>query len=113
MRDYLNGAGRTSYAVVWREPAGSVCSGELELGPETLRLEGTCRTGRYCLHEIAYSDVTSVRVGRALRERIDGRSTLILEARGALLYVTTTVGLGMIHEMAERLQALMSRPLAL
>jgi hypothetical protein len=103
------GGRRPSYAVLWREPDGVVCSGALQLGPERLRLGGNCRDGRSREHEIAYGDVTSTRIGRAPGERIDGRSTLILEAGGATLLITSAVGLGMIHEMAERLEGLTAR----
>ena len=109
MRGYPDGAWQGGYAVLWREPGGVVCSGELELRPEALVLAGRCRDGRACEHEIAYRDVSSTRIGRAARERIDGRSTLILEALGLTLHITSPVGLGMIHEMAERLDARMAR----
>jgi hypothetical protein len=108
VRNDASGARPASYAVVWREPDGTVCSGELELGRHRLRLEGISRNGRPRSHEIRYADLASARIGRAVRERIDGRSTLVLEAGELRLNVASAVGVGMIHEMAERLQALMS-----
>ena len=96
-----------SYAVLWREEDGSVCSGELELGEEALRLDGTCRFRASCTHEVRYRRISRVRIGRAVRERIDGRAALVIElGREQKLLVTSTVGLGMIHEIAERLNAL-------
>jgi hypothetical protein len=98
-----------SYAVLWREPGGQVCSGELELGERALQLEGTCRDGAASTREIPYGTIAGVRVGRAARERIDGRAALVVELpRDQLLLFTSPVGLGMIHEMADRLDALVS-----
>jgi hypothetical protein len=98
-----------SYAVLWRQPGGEVCSGELELGEQALRLEGTCRDGTICTRDIVYQTIAGVRVGRAARERIDSRAALVVELpRGQILLLTSPVGLGMIHEMADRLDALVS-----
>jgi hypothetical protein len=105
MLDYPE-VGRAGYAVLWREADGVVCSGQLEFRPEALVLAGSCRDGDTHEHEIAYRDVTRTKVGRAVRERIDGRPTLIIETASATLHVTSTVGLGIIHEMAERLEDL-------
>lgn len=108
MRGYPDGARRPSYAVLWRRPDGVICSGELQLQPDALRLEGTCRDGSVCEYEIVYTDISSVRIGRLPRERIDGRSTLILEAGELRLQITSTIGLGMIHEIAEGLETLIA-----
>lgn len=89
--------------MLWRHPGGQVCSGELTFGPGALRLEGIDRVGRPNSIELAYTEVSGVRVGRTARERIDGRSSLTVESGDSILLVTSTVGLGMIHEMAERL----------
>lgn len=96
----------TSYAVLWRHPGGQVCSGELTFGPGALRLEGIDRIGEPSSIELSYADVSGVRVARTTRERIDGRSSLAVESDSSTLLVTSTVGLGMIHEMAERLSEL-------
>jgi hypothetical protein len=102
----------SSYAVLWREPGGQVCSGELELGEYALRLEGTCRDGTVSTREIPYGAIAGVRVGRAARDRIDGRAALVVElSRDQMLLFTSPVGLGMIHEMADRLDALVSAEL--
>lgn len=94
----------TSYAVLWRWADGPLCAGELELNEHFLRLEGGYRDGRQVSLGIAYEDVEKAFIGRAVRDRIDARPTLIVDVRGEpRLLVTSAVGLGMIHEMAERL----------
>ncbi len=113
MRDYPDGTRRPSYAVLWRRPDGVICSGELQLRNDALRLAGICRDGSDCEYDLAYRDISTVRIGRLPRERIDGRSTLILETGGLRLQITGTVGLGVIHEMAEEIEALMARSPAL
>jgi hypothetical protein len=96
----------TSYAVLWRTADQPPCAGELELDDRRLRLEGRCRDGGQTSLEIPYEEIESAFVGRGARERIDGRPTLIVESHGApRLLVTSAVGLGIIHEMVERLGA--------
>lgn len=95
-----------SYAVLWRRPGGQICSGELTFGPAALRLEGICRTGEPVEVELPYDTVSGVHVGRTARERIDGRPSLAVDSGDSTLLVTSTVGLGMIHEMAARLSEL-------
>ena len=98
-----------SYAAIWREQGGQVCSGELELGEEMLRLDGTCRDGRACTLEIPYRTIAGGRVGRAAGERIDGRTALVVELPlEQTLLVTSPVGLGIIHEMLDRLDTVVS-----
>ena len=99
---------RASYAVLWQETGGEPCSGELELGESCLRLEGSRRAGNSMRSEIPYDEIAGLRVGRAAGDRLDGRSTLILDRRGsASLLVTSTTGLGMNREIEERLRRLL------
>ncbi|MCC6223649.1 MAG: hypothetical protein IT201_09200 [Thermoleophilia bacterium] len=95
-----------SYAVLWRRPGGQICSGELTLGETALRLDGIGRSGEPAEVELPYAAISGVHVGRTARERIDGRSSLAVVSGDSTLLVTSTVGLGMIHEMAERLSEL-------
>jgi hypothetical protein len=71
-----------------------------------------CRDGSVSEYDISYRDISTARIGRLPRERIDGRSTLILETGQLRLHITSAVGLGMIHEMVERIEALMARSTA-
>jgi hypothetical protein len=96
--------GPPSYAVLWRTGENEICSGALVIEDRTLRLEGTDRQGRFCSVEIAADAVQSVRIGRAAADRIDGRTALVLRLLpNRTLLVASAVGLGMIHEMADRL----------
>ena len=98
-----------SYAVLWRELGGQLCSGELEFRDDVLRLDGTRRDGEVCTLEIPYRVIRGARVGRAARERIDGRAALLVELPDErTVLVTSPVGLGMIHEVVDRLDALVS-----
>ena len=96
-----------SYAVSWRDAEGRVTGGELELGADRLRLEGADRDGTPVAREIPYGEITSVRIGRSGTERIDGRSTVVIEPRrGLALVVTSAVGFGTVQEIAERLASI-------
>ncbi len=103
---YGGGARSGSYAVLWCKTGGGVCSGELALVGDALRLEGMDRQGEPCSVKIPYREVRGVRIGRAPTDRLDGRAALVIRlAAEQRLLVASAVGLGMIHEMADRLAA--------
>ncbi len=96
--------GSPTYAVLWRDREGEVCSGALMIVDGTMRLEGANRQGQPCSVELAPDAVQDMRIGRAMADRIDGRTALVLRLRpDHKLLVASAVGLGMIHEMADRL----------
>ena len=95
-----------SYGVVWREGAGPIGRGKLELHPWALRLEGLADSGP-SLREIAYEDLALVRVGREAADRIAGRPSLILELRdGGPLTIASIAQPGVIGELAGRIAVL-------
>jgi hypothetical protein len=97
-----------SYAVLWQEADGLPCFGRLELGRDRLRLEGAGRqAGASMTIELLYREIAAVRVGRAARDRLDGRAPVIVESgAGHVLLVTSTTGLGTNREIEEQLSAL-------
>ena len=101
---------RTSYAVLWQEVVDTSCSGRLELGRDRLRLEGMRRPGGGPkATELLYEEITCVRIGRTAGERLDGRSSVVVETeRGRALLMTSTTGLGMNREIEERLGTLVA-----
>jgi hypothetical protein len=78
----------------------------LELGRTGLRLVGSDAVADVA-EELAYDDVSSVRVGRRHDERIDGLRTVVVErCDGDSLSIAGIVEPGLIGEVAERLTAL-------
>ena len=63
------------YAAVWRAGDGSSSSGKLEVGADDLVLHGS---GEDELR-IPFDDLSSVEIGRAADERINGDKSLVLE----------------------------------
>ena len=100
---------RKSYGVVWREGMLPLATGTLELLPRALRLEGLADS-RPTAREIAYEGLVGVRIGGAA-DRIDGRSTVILERRTGLpITIATVPQPSLVGEIAERLTALQLGP---
>ncbi len=80
--------------------------GRLDLVADRLTLSGGSRVEPR-LHEIPVDDVADVRIGRRPDERIGGRTTLVLELRdGRVVSVVGFSPVGAVHEVAERLWAL-------
>lgn len=95
-----------TYAVLWSEASGPVRAGKLELGKEAIRLEGAAA------RTIPYAEIDHLRVARGLAERIQGRPSLVLDlVAGSKLRIGSIAGPGTLHELAEKLLALVS-PLA-
>jgi len=86
-----------------------LATGTLELLPRALRLEGLADS-RPTAREIAYEGLVGVRIGGAA-DRIDGRSTVILERRTGLpITIATVPQPSLVGEIAERLTALQLGP---
>ena len=99
----------STYAVCWREAGGEFCAGELGLTDHLLRLDGKDQRGKPRILEIPYREVAGTRIGRQREERLDGRPTLVVELRtGRTLLIMSAVGLGIIHEVGDRLDACIS-----
>lgn len=93
-----------TYAVIWRVGDGCVCAGRLALTREGFLLAGADRTGTASSETIDSADISSIRIGRARDERIDGRVSLVVERTdGEQLVVASALGVGLIHEIADRL----------
>jgi hypothetical protein len=97
---------RTSYGVVWRDGHKPLARGKLELLPRAIRLEGMAGS-EPASREIAYDNLSEIRIGRLADERIDGRPSLMLEPRsGDSIAIASVAQAGVIAEIAERLTAL-------
>ncbi len=91
---------RASYAVVWREPTGAVCSGSVEASEDALRFRGAS-AGRAVERVVRYAALTSARTLRTGAGLIDGRTTLLLElAHDGQLHVAAVAGVGALAELA-------------
>jgi hypothetical protein len=91
-----------SYAVLWREDAGPVRAGRLELGPRSLTLESGKARSRLSLSSFVYRDLVRIESTHDPRERIKDQPTLILQRRGgrtiALAVIEPRVS---VHEIAQ------------
>jgi hypothetical protein len=95
----------TRYAVVFRAGQEQPTAGALVIGAEGLRLEGAAAAARVEL-DIAYAELTDVRVGRNPRERLNGRPTLLLGRAGKPPIQIEPYGLGLLGEIADLLATL-------
>jgi hypothetical protein len=96
---------QTSYAVTWQESGGAPHSGRLELGDDSLRLEGRNGHGPAGV-AVLYDDVRRFRLAHASGDRLHGRPTLILAlSDGRELKVASIVEPGVVTELADRLGA--------
>lgn len=95
-----------TYAVSWQEPNGSLGSGRLELGMDSLTLHGG--NGGPAVHRaFSYSNMSALRVERASDERLGGRPTLIVDLRaGGSLRIAGVAQPGIVAELASRLAAI-------
>src|SRR5438046_2081206 len=91
------------YAAVWRAGDGSTSSGKLEVGADDLVLHGS---GEDELR-IPFDDLSSVEIGRAADERINGDKSLVLERHSCeRVLVTALGGVGLVGEIADLLARL-------
>jgi hypothetical protein len=89
-----------TYAVSWRDSEGSTDAGRLELGPQSLRLEGAG------ILEIAYGDLTAISIGRGTGDRLGGRTTVVLSRRnGRPLWVAPVAQHAALLELHDRVNA--------
>jgi hypothetical protein len=96
----------TTYGVVWREGAKPLARGRLELLPRIVRLDGMAGSVP-ARREIAYDNLSGIRIGRSSDDRIDGYPTLVLVLRaGDTVSIASVAQAGVISEIAERLAAL-------
>ena len=102
IRDPRAAAHARSYAVLWREDAGPVRAGRLELGPRSLTLESGKARSRLSLSSFVYRDLVRIESTHDPRERIKDQPTLILQRRGgrtiALAVIEPRVS---VHEIAQ------------
>lgn len=92
---------RRNYAVVWRTGEGPTSSGRLELGDDGLILHGT---GTPKALRIPFEDLSSVEIGRAAGERINGDKALVLERPSCdRVLIAALGGVGLLGEITELL----------
>jgi hypothetical protein len=93
------------YAAVWRSGDGPTSSGKLELGADDLVLHGW---GEDELR-IPLDELSSVEIGRAAGERINGDKSLVLERHSCERVLVAAVGgvglLGELNGLLARLRA--------
>jgi hypothetical protein len=97
---------QTTYGVVWKDGSKPLARGRLEFLPRVVRLDGMAGS-ESAWREIAYENLSEIRIGRSTDDRIDGHPTLILAPRaGDSLSIASVAQAGVIAEIAERLAAL-------
>jgi hypothetical protein len=97
----------TSYAAIWRSGRGPVCAGQLVITPNGLYLDGADRSGTTRSAKAGVEEISSLRIGRTPAERIDGRSSVIVEVSGGdRLVISSASGVGLTREIAERVSRL-------
>jgi hypothetical protein len=98
------------YAVVWRTDNGATSSGRLELGENDLVLNGaTAPEGL----RIPLADLSSVEIGRAPGDRVNGEKSLVLERNSCeRVLVAALGGVGLLGEINELLARLRSEQVA-
>jgi hypothetical protein len=91
------------YAAVWRTGDGPTSSGKLELGSDDLLLHGS---GEEELR-IPFDELTSVEIGRAAGERVNGDRSLVLERHSCeRVLVAALGGVGLLGELTDLLARL-------
>jgi hypothetical protein len=96
-----------TYAVLWRTQGRPVHAGQLELLAGGFQLEGADRAGARALEIVDADEIVAVRIGRVADDRVDGRSTLVVErSTGDRLLIASATGLGRTHELADAVSRL-------
>jgi hypothetical protein len=98
-----------TYAVTWHEHGRPVFAGKLEVLPHHLSFEGAGPDGHAVAHELPYRCIASLRVGRVPEDLGEGRQALVIERVGdQSIAIASVSGLGLLAELAERLEPLVS-----
>jgi len=85
------------YAVVWRAGNGPTSSGRLQLGDDELVLNGAAAPDGL---RIPLADLSSVEIGRAPADRVNGEKSLVLERRSCeRVLVAALGGVGLLGEL--------------
>jgi hypothetical protein len=91
------------YAAVWRTADGPTSSGKLEVGADDLVLHGS---GEDELR-IPFDELSSVEIGRAAGERVNGHKALVLERHSCeRVLVAALGGVGLLGELTDLLARL-------
>ena len=95
--------GVVTYAITWQESDGTRHSGRLELGHDSLRLQGG--NGDVSASRVLpYSAIDSFRPARATGDRLQGRPTLLLELHdGTTVRIASVAQPGIVAELSDRL----------
>jgi hypothetical protein len=96
-----------SYAVVWRPEDGDPVTGKLTPDGDALRFQGG-RDGRLVHLTVPYRALAGVRVARTPGERLNGRSTIVVERHGDSALLISPLGAGLLHELSDVLADLCS-----
>ena len=92
-----------TYAVIWQEDGFPPYAGKLVVGRRRWS-QGSATGARQSLRRLLYEEIARVRMGCGPPERLEGRSTVVLERRqGAPLRIATVHGVGVTNEVAERI----------
>jgi len=97
----------SSYAVVWSEPRCSLETGKLELGPESIRFEGSHGGRHGCVHRVYYDDMLGVHIGYRESDRLRGRPAVVVDlVDGTPLRIGAVDGVGTVSELVDELTRL-------
>jgi hypothetical protein len=89
------------YAVTWKNGCSRILAGSLEVGREALHLRGGVDL------DLPYDEIVSANVGRAARDRVRGRQSLVLElVSGEVVRIASMNGPGTLTEVVERIEPL-------
>lgn len=90
-----------SYAVTWCDDLRRLYVGKIELGRQSLTLDGTADDGTSVSERVAYADCDI----RTSCERLHGRRAVQLDRAGSHLLIASMDRPGTAHELAEQLAA--------
>ena len=95
----------TRYAVAFRVAGVAPAAGALVVEEDRLLLEGRSPEGLVEL-SVPYAELSEVRVGRSVDERLNGRPTLLLSRKNGPLVQVEPFGVGLLHELGDLLAGL-------
>jgi hypothetical protein len=100
------------YAIVFAVQGDEVVAGSLRLTETGVLLSGG-NGGRRSDLELGFDEIVDVRVGRVPAERLNGRSTLVLDRRGNRPVLVMPLGPGFLCEITEVLKELAAKASAI